>query len=113
MVSPRLNPYPLLLADTVEFSIVQVDALELLAKEILNSFEVHRNTIFPQFEGLSKEELLIKFDFFREEVQWNAMLVMLATIEATIRLDYLEKRRKGKRFRTLYSQFGARTPLED
>ena len=113
MSPARLSANPLSLNDTLEFSKVQLYALENLEKEILAAFGTNQSIRYPEFADMNKEVVLERFDFFRKEVEWTSMLVLLATIEAFLREDYTEKRRKTRRFRTLYTNFGSRTPLED
>ena len=98
MPSAQLIANPLSLDDTLEFSRVQIYALENLEKEIVVAFDTNQSIFYPEFADLSKEATLERFEFFRKEVEWNSMLVLLATTESFIRKDYTGKRnvlRKG------------------
>ncbi len=113
MRSARLNPKPVPLEYTLELSRVQTDALKLLQHEEVAKFESGNIDLYPKYIGLSSKDIDARFDAYREETELNTMLILLATIEAIIRLDYIEKRRKSGRFRTLYSTKVVRAGLDE
>ncbi|HEY3874032.1 MAG TPA: hypothetical protein VGM92_01015, partial [Candidatus Kapabacteria bacterium] len=96
-----------------EISRVQLYALELLEIETLARLNSGTTSPHPELIGLLANEVYSKFREYREEIGYHTVLVLLTTIEALIKVDFLEKRRKKGPFRTLYSSRGDRVPLEE
>ena len=66
-----------------------------------------------EFVGLTEREIRNKFDAYRLEIEYASSLVLLAAIEAILRQDFINNRRKKGKFRKLYSQKNNFVRLEE
>ena len=92
---------------------VQVDALDHYRSLVLSSIAPGMKSVYTGFEEMTDVEVFDAFYFYNDEAGYSSMLALLASIEAFIRIDFNKKRRKGGRFRTLYSQYGVKTSLDE
>jgi hypothetical protein len=92
---------------------VQVDALDHYLPSVLASVVPGTKSVSPLFDEMTEDEIIEAFYFYNDEAGFSSMLVMIASIEAFIRTDYNDKRRKSGRFRTLYSQHRVKARLDD
>jgi hypothetical protein len=73
----------------------------------------------PDFFGMAKDEIIEYFSWQKEELDRLVSLNLIASAEASLRIDYLTRvyeRRKdilSREFRNLYKQKGTRASLED
>jgi hypothetical protein len=103
---------------------------ELTPGQIWDWFEFHRTLIgeergrvsqavatgqnlqAPRYQLKTREELEAGFDFMLSELEWVAMLSLLSTAEATLRVDFVVRVRERRKdsvsrcFRSAYSRRG-------
>ena len=102
------------LDEILKLSKIQGYALECLKRECVDILDTGSNP-YPELdlENATIGDVYERFDQYKQEIEYNAMPILLAGIEAVVRLDYQHKRRKAGRFRSLYSTEGSRARLED
>src|ERR1035437_2729845 len=101
------------LETTFESYRVQLDALSHYLALVLSSTDRGVEATNPLFEGMTVEEVYDAFDLYIREAGYSSMLAMLSSVEAFIRVDFKEKRRRVGRFRALYSEHGVKTALDE
>lgn len=109
-----LDPNPISFSESLEISNVQVTALNTFQSEILRGLSagVMDPARHSEFIGLQREEILDRFDVYRQESEYHAILTLLAQLEAIIKSDFL-LRQNQLPFNVLYHRWGIQPPFED
>jgi hypothetical protein len=88
-------------------------SLNYYRTDVLSSMGRGVKGVYGLFEGMTAAEVYELFEFYNKEAEYSSMLALIASIEAYIRVDFVERRRRTGGFRTLYSQFGIRALFDD
>jgi hypothetical protein len=83
---------------------VQVEALNHYLPSVLASVAPGKKSVSPLFDEMTEDEVIKAFFIYNNEAGYSSILAMLASMEAFIRTDFSDKRKKSGRFRSLYSQ---------
>jgi hypothetical protein len=101
------------LNDLLESFEVTSRALDREQRFVLGMLAFGQLSVPSEFIGMTQTDVLLRFDLYIAEIEFGAILSMVASIEAQIKADYRLRRKRKGNFRVIKEQQGSKPRLQD